>query len=248
VQNRTPQLYPGGRNFPKAETTLPFQAKSQNICLENSLRIVEIMDAYCTKFGMHAVSIFAAQPASIALTTLLENLSELDNSSKTATILQHVQTLINILQKLSPNYQTADNICTVVNHILPQIRIGAPSTTDFEVRDGACQSSPSQSPLQSTSQRSLEPTTHLEQWASFPGNGMNTDKDTVTVSHPGFPPSTSNTMSTQRNVDLVTSTNATTATSVSMTHHSGNTMMGKDDFLDLGNSCHISPFSISSYN
>ncbi|OAP61714.1 hypothetical protein AYL99_03917 [Fonsecaea erecta] len=92
---------------------------SKNICLENAISIVRNMDMYCTRFGMQSVIVFTPHPASVALTALLTNLAEFENSTKTTTILQQVHTLSKILQKMAESYQTAQSMCTVLDHILP---------------------------------------------------------------------------------------------------------------------------------
>lgn len=209
------------------------------------------MDAYCNKSGLRGVSAFTPQPASVALNTLLENVSTFENASRTGTVLQHIQTLTKVLKTMSPSYQTAEDMCTVVNHVLPQIRTGAINTTEFDLRYPASHGMSSRSPVQSTSQSSLDATTHLEQWAPFPGSNVNTDRDTIIVNHHDFSRSIPNGPSAHGNTDLAMGPTPTTSGSVgldSLDHHTGNMLMGKDDFLDLGNSCQISPFSISGCN
>ncbi|EXJ76484.1 uncharacterized protein A1O5_00992 [Cladophialophora psammophila CBS 110553] len=181
VENQKPQLYEGAEQIPAFETTSPFQTLSKGICLENATTIVRIMDAYCTRFGMQSVSVFSPQPVSVALTALLANLSELGYSPQTATILQHVHTLSKVLQKWSLSYQTAQNMCTVLDHILPQTRRDVSNRTELGYCDGSLQGLPQQSSLQPPPQRGLEEVTCLEQWPPFQGNSIIATKDAITV-------------------------------------------------------------------
>lgn len=251
MQSSTPQPCEPKESLLKVEKVLPFQVVSQNICLENSLRLVQIMDGYCNKFGMHLGNSFTLQPASIALTALLDNLSDPGDSVKTTTILQHIRKLINILQQLSLNYQSADKICTVVNHILPRITMGAPNTAKFELRNGAFQAMPSQSLLQPTSQRSVDSAAPSNERVSFAENDVSTDKNTINGSHSGLPRLASHGLPRQRDIDPAPSHSATTSTSIdldNMIPNPGSMVIEKDDFLNMSNSCYISPFSIGSCN
>lgn len=124
---------------------LQFEALSQSICLENAIRIVQIIDQGCTRFSLRSISVFMPQAAIVALTTLFANLTDLDLPSKTTEILRYIQTLIKVLQTMSESHRMAQDICTVANRLLPP---SIYSQAESELPPGGFQSMVSQSPLQ----------------------------------------------------------------------------------------------------
>ncbi|KIW29750.1 uncharacterized protein PV07_05539 [Cladophialophora immunda] len=182
VEDEPPQLrQSGGNKISDVGAISSFQTLSKSICLENAISIVRNMDAYCTRFGMQSLIVFSPQPASVALTTLLTHLAEFENSAKTTTILQHVHTLTKVLQKMSESYQTAQSMCTVLDHILPQ-------TTSLDASNAAELGNPRQSlqdvpqpSLQPVQRRTLERSMHPEHWPHYQGGNSAGDKDAITT-------------------------------------------------------------------
>ncbi|KIX98580.1 uncharacterized protein Z520_05881 [Fonsecaea multimorphosa CBS 102226] len=179
VEDEPDQLHQSAGKISEVSTTSSFRTVSKNVCLENAMSIVRNVDAYCTKFGMQSLIVFTPQPASVALTALLTNLAEFENSAKTTTILQQVNTLAKVLRKMSESYHTAQSVCTVLDHVLPRTKTAASShTAELGSHNEVLQDVP-QPPFQPVLQRSLSRPMHLEHWPHFQGSGMIADKDTI---------------------------------------------------------------------
>ncbi len=99
-----------------SRTDSPFQSLSREICLHNAQILVEILHAYCTKYGSQCLDVFVPHLATLALLVLLANETGDVDFSQTNPVSPHTQKLVASIQKMAPYHQLAAKRGDVVDH------------------------------------------------------------------------------------------------------------------------------------